>query len=540
MFSKSDQMLTRGTTEYSEFNRGLDETACNNIIELIDGGGRSTLKEAVINRFCSEIVKAADSDMIVDNGVADPEGGFGQIINQAQATAYAAGLHTVASMFTMQRIISARSTLFDAESEYTYNNPGMFTEALPYFRELAFVDLVMSRTDELATGIGSSAVWITASPVGFRYQALDPTKIWIVPAVSIESGNTAIGVDSTNVEHAYVVVIETQAQSSSSDGSDANKRSFVAYFGRCEEYPNGRYVEYSGENWKDIPEYGTEAALDYTTSGDMRTLAGKDEIANPLTLNANQSNKPGAEYPVVIWHGDKTAYGTTIMPVTGGDLYEQSFEYDVEFSRVIESGGRSAAGVWVFGNESGIDPTGPWNEGMVQLERGQTASLLSHEASNAKDAMQILLNAKGDTAERYNVPSYMVATKEDFQVASGYALDVMNMPLDRDRQARANVNRSGMARKFQIEKQLANAVEAGSIPVEATEAWEPGVLERPSLVADVIAENQFKLDNALTSPAEILKETRNIATKEEALKLVEEYRAEKPEEKAQGLLGRFK
>ncbi len=482
------------------------------MVQVIDGGLTPLLVNAVINRFATEIQKTTPDGVALEGIETN---GFSQVSVASQKAAVVAGLHTIASAGTFSRVAEIRANQFSAGSVYVYPDGDTFADDLQSARALAHHDRRMSRLDLLAA-VGSAGMLVKADSLGYTYDTFDPAKIWVVFGERLESTAGKAQVDTNNIEHASIIVLQL-------DGGSDTKKKYVAYFARQDDYPNGRLVEYEAEEWKSIPDPG-RGGSDWIATGEWTKDPKLDQSANPMTIQGGLY-----EYPIITWQLDSTADGTTLFPITGTALYDQSFEIDIETSRIAESAGRSASGAWFGTDPNNLGFSGVINEGMTMLQRDQTASLLSHAASNSKDALAVINSIAESTAKRFHVPGYMVSNEAAMSVTSGYMLDVLNMPLVWDREKRTEINRSSMARKFQIEKQLANFVQGSDvIPTDATEAWTPKPLEFPSDPAATADWQKHLLETGLASLEDLYVEMGKADSIEAATKLIEEVKARAP------------
>jgi hypothetical protein len=490
-----------------------DDPRISSMVRLLDGGGNDMVRNRVIDRFAKSITRAAPSAIELETTSITAED-FRAKRDEFTATAIEAGLHTIASTMLYNRIVEIRASLFSNGETYAYPNGDAFAADLENARAIALHDRSMTRADMLATGIGSAGVLISADQAGYQYSPFSPDKMWAVYGDEYYIGDVPNQVDTLNLEHASIVVLELA-------GGSGRDRNYAAYMGRQEGYTRGRLVKYTSDDWNNIPDVG-QGGLDWTLSGEWLKMPDVDQVANPLT--AYQDSTGGLyEYPIITWQMDGTGDRTTLLPVTGVVLYEQTFELDVELSRIIEAGGKAAAGVWFMSNPKGQDIKGAWNEGMVEGFGEQSVSLLSHSASNAKLAMEIIDKMAERTASRYHVPGYMVATSESFQMPSGYALEIKNIPLVQDRKKRYKINKTSMDRKFEIEKGLINFVEGTTIvPVDAREDWVPNPLEFPKDKAEIIAWHEHLLKHNLTTVEEIAVEIGKADTVEAAENMIAE------------------
>jgi len=426
--------------------RGVDENKVFEIVEALDGNGLQLLKNRVVDRFGQEITQEDDrgrldtDDIDAANSTSYDPNSRGWVAKRdgSLESAVQVGMHTLSSSFGFKRIVWNRATLYDAGSKYQYSvEPASFAEDLETARNAAFHDRRMARLDLLATGIGSAGCMVSADIRGYSYDVFDPAKIWVIHADTITLDNVVSRTDKNDIEDASVVIL---AMSSTVTGA-SSKQSYLAFMGRSEMYPLGRMVEYENDGrWFDIPEPG-DGGEDYVATGEFTKNPEFGMIANPLTMYQNESgNTSPVEYPIFNWQMDKTADGTSIFPTAGTFLFDVLFDIDVEYSRDIESGGRSARGAWYMQDPKNMGIDGAFSEGESRLKRDQNPLLLSHAASNAKDAVSILHGAINQAGGAFNVPGHKVTQKDDFQVASGFALRILDQPLTQDRVMRYKMN----------------------------------------------------------------------------------------------------
>lgn len=512
-------------SDLEKYQRGIDEQKISDIVTVIDGGGLNLLKQNVIRRFATEITKVETGDptkLEIENNDGSSAGWVTKR-DLAAAAAISGGMHTIASLFGFRNVVYNRASLFDEQSVYTYSDDKTNTDwivDLAEDRKIALEQRRMARADVLSCGIGSAACYVSASVRGFGYNSFDPAKIWIVHADEIFLDDEKSSTDKNNIDDASVVVMLLSTGTDTTDEND-----YLAFFGRSENYPDGRMVKYSAQTWHSIPAPG-DGGYDYTTDG--VTLKPGDNIANPLTLYSNQTkNDSSVEYPIINWQMDQTADGASIFPISGTMLFDSMFELDTEFSRDIESGGRSGRGAWLGMDQNSLGFGKSISEGEMVGKRDQDVRLLSHPAVNAKHASDIVIAALEQTAGAYNVPAYKVSTKSDIQATSGFALRVMDQPLTRDRVKRANINRPSMSRKFEIERALSNFVTGDTkIPLDVSEHWEPGsidVLETPD---EKQSRLDWEFDKGLRSLVDYFAEMKQIESRDEALELLTRTREE--------------
>jgi hypothetical protein len=509
--------------QIEDFDRGIDCEKIDDIVSVLDGGGLGLLKRRVIDRFATEITKADNSpeyELEINNTMTGS--GWKSKIDYARAVAVNSGLHTLSSTFGFKRICYSRATLFDYGAEYIWTPDGEWTGHLEDDRTAAFHDRRMARLDLLACGIGSAVCMPSASIRGLKYEPFDPGKIWVVYADEIYLDGEPATADRNDIDDASLVVLQL------SDVSDDNKRKYVAMFGRSVEYPVGRMVQYYAESWHEIPDVGEAAAVEYVMSGGFQNGAYIDEVANPLTMYQDESrNYDSPEYPIINWQMDQTADGTGLFPMAGTMLFDVMFDLDVEYSRDIESAGRSARGAWLGKDPKSLGFDRSISEGESVGKRDQEVQLLSHSADNALKAAEVLRGALEQIGGAYNVPSHKITTKDSMQVASGFALQIMDSPLTNDRVMRAMINRSSMRRKFFIECAFANFVSGKTVvPLDADEMWTPKTPESAESPEERRAEIDWQLEKGFKSIADLAMDINNLETREAALEMIERNKAE--------------
>lgn len=530
LFPSADAKRTRihlTNEELSKYARlsMTDEQKIRDIVTILDGGGLNILKENVIRRFATEITKQStgqDASQIEIDAEAGTEG-WKTKRDIAASLAISEGMHTISSLFGFRRVVFNRATLFSNPGQYTYSkDPGSWLQDFVDDRRTALHDRRMSRLDLLATGIGSCACYVSGDARGYRYNVFDPTKIWVVHNDKLLVDDQEVDVDRLSIDDATVVVM-LNGYSTNASGETVGK--YLAYFGRSDIYPEGRMVRYESHGWHDIPDPGN-GGWDYTTSSVTQTPGG--EYANPLTLYSDQTNNQSSvEYPIINWQMDKTADGTCIFPVSGSFLFDNMFEIDTEFSRNMESGGRSGRGAWLGKDPRSLGWAKSISEGEYIGKKEQEVTLLSHPASNAKTASEINIAALEQAAGAYNVPAYKVSTKSDLQASSGFALRVMDAPLQQDRQDRATINRASMARKFQIEKAWINYLYGeNKINDDTVEYWEPGEIDTLETGEEQRAQTDWELANGLRSVVDLFIDINKIENRDEAINRLDEIKSE--------------
>jgi hypothetical protein len=129
-------------------------------------------------------------------------------------------------------------------------------------------------------------------------------------------------------------------------------------------------------------------------------------------------------------------------------------------------------------------------------------------------------------AESYGVPGWLVANDQSGEVPSGVALEIMTLPLTRNRNARIALNKHGVARRFAIERAIINgAVGSTVIPWEERETWHAGERVWPRDPETVLRAWQTRITMGEADLGDVVMEMRSVKTHEEALNWLEERQA---------------
>jgi hypothetical protein len=483
------------------------------MVDSLDGNNALYIEEKMAERYAQYITKGKDE-------VTGIETQWLAKNNAAKTAAIQYGLFEVCGLFTYNNIIREKATLFTLGADYEYDgaNSETFAEELNEAREMANRDLSMGRVDELSVATGSSCVLVQVLGSELNYQAIPRDKIWVAFADTIVEGDTERPVNALNIEEATCIVIMLAAPAMD------NKAQYVAYYGRSDKYPNGRQVKYSAQSWDDIPEVG-----DYE-SGDATDYMAGDEVANPMTYW--QSTKAGdvttPEYPVAIWSGSTTGYGVDLLPVTDG-LYKQTLELDLGSSRVLMSAVKSARGVFAVTRDEASSNVIPdaVDEGVAMFEMGQQLSTHSIPGTNIKEAMAVLKEMAGFTSVAWGVPQYRIGLSAA-TVESAAALRELNKPLIRDRQSRVALNRSNVARIYNIERILASMENGEATGKDITETWIPHDMRFEKTDLEVLNEKKLQLEMEVTHLEQVAEDVLpHVNSPEEAAAWMEEVQEKK-------------
>jgi hypothetical protein len=411
----------------------------NDAALYLDGDTHRMLTEMMAKRYCTRIVKAeGGDDEVLDDGTSSVY--YADPILAAEA-AVRSGQFEVVDTGIYCKLVHENATLANNTAfEYTDENDNAvdaFAADITEAREQAGFSIRLARLDELSVAAGSAAMLVQILGGSYDYQPMLCTALRVVFNKQIVDGDTPRPVNTLSIDDASLVVVQLGG------------KEHVAYYGRSEQYPQGRMVKYTSANWKDIPGVGQTTATD--------TLDDAGQPVNPLTRLQDVSGDYSApEYPIVVWNGTTRKIGTTLMPC---DVvaYKNAMEADLATSRILTSSLKAASGMTVFSADAGASPVMPENigEGLVALKPGQALNVISVPAINSKYAGEFIGDLNAMISESAGVPSYRLGMSKMTLIPSGVALQELDKPAQKHRQWRADINRANMQRLFAIECCLA-------------------------------------------------------------------------------------
>jgi len=514
ILSRTNPKRRHKVPDLSKCSTGVDASKVSHMARsLIGEGDIDLVREAMIERYAQVVV--AEKDMMGVETSALYRANSRLKVDYAAKEAIMAGQQEIVRMYLYNSIVRQRATLFTEPSQrYEYENEST-GEALGEVREDSGANIVAQRWDSYADGMGSCALYVSDAGGRLSYSEIPPSKIWYGFSESILDGDKDRATNTDDLDEATVVVIEIAPA--------GDKRRFAAWYGPGDEYENGRQCVYCAENWYDIPAVGNPGSVDYSMS--ISGFAkGATDVANPLTLIAQSQGAQGSPtYPLAILYGDSMQSG--LMPTTSS-LYDVCAELDLMGSMIIGAAGSGARGMVAFNR--GTDTSIPDNvrEGMVLMGRDQALAQAGWPASHAKDAMGVINEFARHIAEAHAVPGWLVVADQSGEVPSGVALEIMTMPLTRNRQARIELNKHSVARRFDIERLVINgAVGSAAIPYDDRETWHAGERTWPVDKEQTLRTWQTRINMGESDLADVVMELRSINTHEEALNWLEERKA---------------
>ncbi len=513
--NKEKQQLTRVHIEDPQNYAVTVDPIVGEMVDSLDGNSRTYIEEKMAARFATRIERREDK-------VTGTEGEFLARSNAAKEAAIEYGLLEVCGLFTFNRIVREWASLWTEGVTYKYDpDNDAFDEELQAARQVGGRNLVMGRVDELASAVGSSSVLVQVLGSELNYQAITRDKITVIFGETITEGDTERPVNPLNIEEATLVVVQLD-----SDVTSGNTQ-YVAYYGRSDKYPQGRQAKYWAKSWDQIPEVdaGGEDVIDY--------MANETDVANPMTLWQIQQGKQAVtpEYPIATWLGSTSGYGSELMPVTDG-LYMQCKEFDLGASRILLSALKSARGVFAFnqGETAGNSIPESISEGDAVIPPDTNITTHYIPAVNSKDAMEVLVNLAAQTSEAFQVPAYRMGLTANITIPSGAALRELNRPLIRLRNSRTEINRTEVARMFDIERILASMENSSATGEGITEIWEPDELQFSVSELERIQAAREKVEAGFADVNQVVEEVfPHLDTQEKVDNWVGEIEARKPE-----------
>ena len=512
---KNNRLVRANVTDLTN-NAVKGNDIASSIVKYYRGDTQSQIAKKMATRYCSRISKAEDGSVYNSDPV------------EAMRAAVNAGLFEIISTGIMKKIVLNVANLTSgAEFSYTDDAGNLldeFAADMKAAREQGNFTNVMQRLDQMSVAVGSAVLFVQVLGNKYSYQAISPDNVILLYNGIIEDSGELRAIDTTNIDEATAVIINTGPV-------DRVRNGYVAFFGRSDTYPRGRLVKYVASSWKDIPAVNSESASEhYDKSG---------EIGNPFTiLQDDKHDYTLPEYPVAVWYGGSND-AVSLLPVDT-ELYDNSLEIDLANSRILLASLKSATGMVVFSRDNGASPIIPDNlgEGVNILGAGQSLNVLSVPAVNAETAGKIVADNMAMLAEAYGLPSYKLAMSKMTQVPSGAALNELDKPAQDTRQRRAGINSASMNRIFNIEMCLARIDnDDKNIFDGISQRWTVQPLTHETEL-DRLEEAQRLKDLGITDNKELVKKVfDDIDTDEEAEKYLEDL--EVVDETANPTLGRF-
>lgn len=369
----------------------------------------------------------------------------------------------------------------------------------------------LSKADWVSNAVNTGPMLIQWAGGHLNYRAFSPSCIYAKYHDTITDEGEERGVDYTDLEDATVVVIETNSVRGD-DQSRSDLSSYVAFFGRSDEYEYGRQVQYTANKWYQWPEVGMPEANDWTTDS--------GEIANPLSWLAAQDEGYGSEYPIILIDGGLIVTSEIATPISTS-LYENSREIDVAFSRIMRYALANSLGTKAITNELG-NPLPHCLDGAIDLKQGQTFTLDAIPNSNAQVAWDITKGQSRAIAESFGAPGYYIIAESGGTTESGVALAIRTRPLIDNRNRRIRLNRSEVDRMYDIERGLYQVHTGEKLLDGVKQVWDPGRFIMPESAIDKTTRLNLQFEKKAIDYFEYLADLYNLPTAEDAMELLKD------------------
>ncbi|MGD9209249.1 MAG: hypothetical protein PVI90_00660 [Desulfobacteraceae bacterium] len=303
----------------------------------------------------------------------------------------------------------------------------------------------LTSADIMSIQCASSTIFTEFIDGRLRYRVLDPGKIRMMYHESIEVDGRIQPTDYRRIDDASKIIIKTGTI------SDGITDRYVGIVGRCDQYPIGRYVAYTGDaDSRDLPAVGSGSAMDWRIDG---------EIANPLTYYGLMNpDLEVPEYPIsIIYGGNAGNIGDDDILPLSDSLMRDSLECDIAASQIRGAAAKHSEGTRVLTkSKNGSSQLIPRSlHGNVILEDGQKLEDLKNDIASVQIAWETLRSQMVSIASSYMVPDYLISSEDHtVEASSGVALKVRTKPLLKLRENRVRQNKPSIYRLFEIEKAL--------------------------------------------------------------------------------------
>jgi hypothetical protein len=377
-------------------------------------------------------------------------------------------------------------------------------------REAGAFDTSLPQSDWISNAVGTGPLLISWSSGHLTYSPFSPACLYAKYHDFVLDNDEARGVDYKNLEDATVVVVETN----SVQGEDgANQSQFLAFFGRSEEYPLGRMVQYTSNRWDGWP------TIDDPNTGAIEYRIDSGEMANPLSWLASIGEGVGVEYPIVMIDGGISVTHDRIAPVSTS-LYENCLEIDVAFSRLLKDALANALGTKAI--KSGMTTHLPKTlTGAVHLLDGQDMQIHFVPNSNAQIAFEITKGQARAIAESHGVPGYMVISEPGAIPESGIAMAIRTQPLMHNRDTRIRLNKTPVSKIFDIERGLYQVHTGEPLLPGVKQVWNPGRFIMPEGPLEKTTRLKAALDAGAIDYVTFVRDSHDLATDKDAIEMIE-------------------
>jgi hypothetical protein len=166
-------------------------------------------------------------------------------------------------------------------------------------------------------------------------------------------------------------------------------------------------------------------------------------------------------------------------------------------------------------------------DGTVVASRGWTFLQAGWSAEHSERAMNVIKEIARQKAESRSIPGFLVAATGEQRPTSGREVIALSEPLQRNRRERITLNRSSVARVFDITRAIVNATNGTDvISPDIIETWHPG--ERNFMIdpMDQLNESEKRMQLGMSTVIEETRRAEGFRTAEEARNALEERKKE--------------
>lgn len=501
-------------------------------------GDIDILKKKAQSRFAMGIRKR-DADPA--NQQIQPE----TFVRGDAAIAFDLGLYEIVPTGFFTRVIKAHATLStqpdanitfvdpdqeEAEEEFFGEGKGLVNteqteELVNHIRERGNFDTAFEGLDFAASAVEVAYMHTYPNGYDLEYDVVLPDDIWFVHSEMITHHSEGMPdivspTDKRKINQATAVVIQMDTAA-----SEADESVYLAYVGGCEDWPDGRMVQYQASQPWPLPKGDEEDGKGKIINENTYPPEGGTPC-NPLTRILNHGDPSQkecitTEFPIVEWRGGyRTIDDNSVIPATTS-LYEASREIDIAWSRLLRHTQAN-----VMGHSVWTSPTG--SPGGTQLPRSIEYQFLQagleytrhlEGAAEGQTAVEVLVNLSKQVAGGYFVPGYMVIEHGAVPEAAA-ALAIQSRPLVEHRNRRFKVNKPKMAKQFEVERALLVGIHGNKIKSQISptikQVWDPGTWTPPQDEYDRLEEISYAEDKGYISKEEAFRRANKLSTIQEA------------------------
>ena len=455
------------------------------------------IKEAIKDRYSVGIKELSDPS---SNSTAVRE----TYVKSDFATAVDAGLIEAISLGFGQKVSNALATLFsepgmrmDLVHENEETDLANAENLLDGQRVEGGLQSALVECDKQSCSVGSSLVLVQYKSGHLDYTKVSPADIYAIFGDTITENGVERATDLEELEDASAVIINLGQD-------DIGSYRYIGIAGRSPGYPNGRWVEFSGYDGRQLPP-------DYDPEVIEFELDGKQ--ANPLSwYAAKYPDDDIPEYPLIVIKGG-ICDTSALTPMTES-LYKDALEFDVAASHTLSKSQENINGVTVIRKEThdAIDALPRIISPTMALQYGQIAEKLASDSGGSIDALEVLERLMMHCAAGYSVPDYMIVSRDHtLDASSGVALQVKARPLVKNREYRTELNKTAVAKLYDIEKYLLEIHHKGddaevALLLECTQDWDPGQLKLPENKNELVTRLTMMLDKGIIDVLEYIRQ----------------------------------